>query len=155
MGIAGPLPETAARNRFVIDAVEYTTRYTVAIAVPDHAAEVVARFLMDKVILVFGPMREVMINGAREFGCKTVTELLQLMQSKRSTSVPYRPSLLGLVERFHRIWKDMISLYVHEKQDDWDELLPNALNAYSSSKHATHGFQPNKLLMSRKLRTLA
>eukprot|EP00644_Phytophthora_capsici_P003838 jgi/Phyca11/108448/e_gw1.15.485.1 len=84
-----------------------------------------------------------------------ITELLQLMQSKKSTPVPYRPNLLGLVERFHRTWKDMISLYVDEKQDDWDEFLPSALYAYNSSKHATHGYQPNELMMGRKLRTPA
>eukprot|EP00644_Phytophthora_capsici_P017358 jgi/Phyca11/125154/e_gw1.57.241.1 len=71
-------------------------------------------------------------------------ELLALMQTKQSTPVPYRPNLLGLVERFHRTWKDMISLY--------DDFLPCALYAYNSAKHATHGYQPNELMMGRKLR---
>eukprot|EP00644_Phytophthora_capsici_P013850 jgi/Phyca11/119919/e_gw1.40.151.1 len=84
-----------------------------------------------------------------------IAELLVLMQTKQSTPVPYRPNLLGLVERFHRTWKDMISLYVNELQDDWDEFLPAALYAYNSAKHATHGYQPNELMMGRKLRTPA
>ncbi|POM70943.1 Gag-pol fusion protein, partial [Phytophthora palmivora] len=88
----GPLPETQAGNRYVIAAVEYTTRYAVVAAVPDHTAKAIARFLLEKVILVFGPMREIMMD-----------------------------------ERFHRTWKDMISLYVSEQQDDWDDFLPCAL----------------------------
>eukprot|EP00644_Phytophthora_capsici_P019033 jgi/Phyca11/133275/e_gw1.398.3.1 len=99
--VAGPLPETEHGNRYVIAAVEYTTRYAVAAAVKDHTAKDIARFLMDKVVLVFGPMREVMMDGAREFGSKMTAELLALMQTKQSTPVPYRPNLLGLVERFH------------------------------------------------------
>uniref|UniRef100_H3GPF5 Integrase catalytic domain-containing protein n=1 Tax=Phytophthora ramorum TaxID=164328 RepID=H3GPF5_PHYRM len=104
-------------NRYVIAAVEYTTRYAVAAAVPEHTAKAIARFLMDKVVLVYGPMR--------------------------------------LVERFHRTWKDMVSLYVNEAQDDWDDFLPSALYAYNGSRHATHGYQPNELMMGRKLRTPA
>eukprot|EP00644_Phytophthora_capsici_P006108 jgi/Phyca11/129900/e_gw1.89.101.1 len=82
------------------------------------------------------------MDGVREFGSKVTAELLALMQTKQSTPVPYRPNLLGLVERFHRMWKDMISLYV----DD-------ALYAYNPSRHTAHGYQPNELMMGRKLRT--
>ncbi|GMF52809.1 unnamed protein product [Phytophthora fragariaefolia] len=73
-----------------------------------------------------------------------IAELLGLLQAKRSTPVPYRPKLLGLVERFHRTWKDMGSLYINEEQDDWDEFLPCVMYAYNGSEHAAHGHQPNK-----------
>jgi hypothetical protein len=49
----------------------------------------------------------------------------------------------------------MISLYVDEAQDDWDDFLPSALYSHNSSVHATHGFQPNELMLGRKLRTPA
>ncbi|GMF16138.1 unnamed protein product [Phytophthora fragariaefolia] len=110
---------------------------------------------MEKLVLIYGPMREIMMDGAMEFGSQATAELLALMQTKQSTPVPYRPNLLGLVERFHRTWKDMVSLYVDDTQADWDEFLPCVLYAYNSSKHATHGFQPNELMMGRKLRAPA
>ncbi|GMF50461.1 unnamed protein product [Phytophthora fragariaefolia] len=153
--VAGPLPVTEQGNRYVIAAVEYTTRYAVAEAVPEHTAKAIPRFLMHKVMLVYGPMREIMTDCAMEFGSQATTELLELMQSKQSTPVPYRPKLLGLVERFHRTWKDMVSLYVNEGQDDWDDFLPCDLYAYNGSQHATHRFQPNERVMGRKLRTPA
>ncbi|KAI9992927.1 hypothetical protein PInf_014869 [Phytophthora infestans] len=46
-------------------------------------------------------------------------------------------------------------MWMKEKQDDWDEFLPSALCTINSSKHATHGLQPNELMMGRKLRTPA
>ncbi|KAE9289870.1 hypothetical protein PR003_g25435 [Phytophthora rubi] len=153
--VAGPLPVTAGGNRYVIAAVEYTTRYAVATAVSEHTAKGIARFLMDKRVFVYGPMREIMMDDAMEFGSKATAELLELMQVKQSTPVPYRPKLLGLVKRFHRTWIDIVSLYVDEGQDDWDDVLPSALYAYNSSRHSTHGFQPNELMMGRKLRTPA
>ncbi|GMF31096.1 unnamed protein product [Phytophthora fragariaefolia] len=114
--VSGSLPETIHGNRYMIAAVEYTTR---------------------------------------ELGSKVTTELLALMQVKQATPVPYRPSLPGLVERFHRTWKYIVSLYVDEEQTDWDDFVPSALYAYNSSTHTTHGFHPNELMMGRKLRTPA
>lgn len=151
--VAGPLPVTANGNRYVIAGVEYVTRYAVAIAVPQHTATEIAKFLLEKVVMVFGPMREVMMDGAAEFCSKATEELLRLMQIKQNTPVPYRPNLLGLVERFHRTWKDMISIYVNDGHDDWDDFLPSAVYAYNSAVHTTHGFQPNELMMGRKLRS--
>jgi hypothetical protein len=142
-------------EHYVIAAVEYTTRYAVAEAVTEHTAKAIARLLKERVVLVFGPIREIMMNGAREFGSQATAELLQLMPTKQSTLVPYRPNLLGHVERFHRTWNDIVSLYVDEGQDDWDDFVPYALYAYNSARHATHGYQPNELMMGRKLRTPA
>jgi hypothetical protein len=45
--------------------------------------------------------------------------------------------------------------YVNEGQDDWDDFVPSALYAYNSARHSTHGYQPNELMMGRKLRTPA
>lgn len=95
------------------------------------------------------------MDGAMEFGSQATAELLELLQAKQTTPVPYRPKLLGLVERFHRTWKDIVSLYINEEQTDWDDFLPSALYAYNGTQHATHGYQPNELMMGRKLRTPA
>lgn len=46
-----------------------------------------------------------------------------MVQAKQITSVPYRQGLLGLVERFHRSWNDMVVMYVAEAQNDWDQWL--------------------------------
>jgi hypothetical protein len=106
---------------------------------------------MNRVVLVFGPMREIMMDAAKEFASKVTAELLALMQVKQATSEPYRSNLLGLVGRFHRTWKYMVSLYVEEEQDDWDAFVPSALYAYNYAQHATHGYLPNELMMGRKL----
>lgn len=116
LDVAGPLPITARGNRYVIAAVEYSTRYAVAVSVATHTAKDVARFIMERIVLVYGPLREIIMDGAPELNGKVIEELVALLQAKQSTPVPYRPALLGLVERFHRSWKDMVSLYVSGDQ---------------------------------------
>jgi hypothetical protein len=144
--VAGPLPVTGRGNRYVIAAVEYATRYSVAVAVPAHTAQDIARFL------VYGPLRELVLDGAPELNGKVIDELVVLLQARQTTPVPYRPALLGLLERFHRTWKNMVSMFVSEDQRDWDNWLPCALYAYNSARYTTTGCSPNELLMGRRLR---
>ncbi|KAG2978406.1 hypothetical protein PC121_g23134 [Phytophthora cactorum] len=151
--VTGPLPVAMHGNKYVIAGVEYATRYVVAIAVPRHTAKVIATFLMVKIVFIFGSMREVITDEAAEFSSKATEELLELLQAKQAIPVPYRPNRLGLVERFHRTWKDMINLNVDDKHDDWDDILSASLYVYNSSVHTTHGFQPNDLTLDRQLRT--
>ncbi|KAE8877511.1 hypothetical protein PF002_g27329 [Phytophthora fragariae] len=153
LGVAGPLPVTAGGNRYVVAAVDYATRYTVAVAFPRHTAQDIARFIVEKLVLVFGPMRELVLDGAPELSGKVVAALTDLFQTKQISPVPYRPALLGLVERFNRSWKDMVSIYVAVAQNDWDRWLPCAVYAYNGARHSATGFSPNELMMGRRLRT--
>jgi hypothetical protein len=57
---------------------------------------------MERVILVYGPLRELVMDGASELNGKVVEELVALLQARQTTPIPYRPALLGLMERFHR-----------------------------------------------------
>jgi hypothetical protein len=66
LDVDGPLPVTGRGNRYVIAAVEYATRYAVAVAVPAHTAQDVARFIMERVVLVHGPLRKLVMDGAPE-----------------------------------------------------------------------------------------
>lgn len=152
LDIAGPLSITSRGNRYVIAAVEYVTRYAVAVVVANHTAESVATFLMRSVVLRFGAFRELLTDGSSELVGRVLDGLCQLMQAKQLHPVPYRPQMMGLVERFHRTWKDCVSLYVRERQDDWDEWVDCALYAYNSARHTTTHYSPNELMMGRRLR---
>jgi hypothetical protein len=81
-----------------------------------------------------------------------IEELVALLHARQTTPVPIRPALIGLVERFHRTWKDMVSMYVAEEQRDWDNWLPCALYTYNGARHTTTGYSSNELLMGRRLR---
>ncbi|GMF36166.1 unnamed protein product [Phytophthora fragariaefolia] len=153
LDVAGPLPTTDGGERFVIAAVEYVTRYAVATAVKQHTAENVAAFLMKNVLLKFGAFRELLTDGAPELTGKVVVQLVIMLQAQRINPAPYRPQTIGLVERFHRTWKDCIATYMHdEKQRDWDVWVDFAVYAYNSGQHSTVRLSPNQLMMGRKLR---
>ncbi|KAE9265394.1 hypothetical protein PR003_g32470, partial [Phytophthora rubi] len=110
LDVAGPLPVTDKGNRYVVAAVDYATRYAVVAAVPSHRAPDIANFIVEKLVMVYGPMRELVMDGAPELNGAVVEAQVNALQAKQLTPVPYRPALLGLVERFHRTWKDMVAI---------------------------------------------
>ncbi|OWY91067.1 Cyclic AMP-dependent protein kinase, partial [Phytophthora megakarya] len=151
--VAGPLPVTANGNRYVVAAVDYATRYAVVATVADHTASAIAKFIVEKLVLIYGPMRELVMDGAPEFNGRVVEELVSMLQARQVTPVPYRPALLGLVERFHRTWKDMVAIFVGEAQNDWDRWVHCAVYAYNGARHSGTGYTPNELMMGRRLRS--
>ncbi|GMF63051.1 unnamed protein product [Phytophthora fragariaefolia] len=120
LDVAGSLPVTADGNRYVIAATDYTIRYAVAVATPAYTAVDIPKFIMEIIVITYGPMWEVVMDGAPELNGAVIKELVKLLQARQTTPVPYRPMLLGLVERFHKVWKDMVSMYVNDGQNDWD-----------------------------------
>lgn len=53
--MAGPHPVTPDGNRNVIAAVDYAKMYGVVAAVPSHTGQGIAKFILVKNVLVYGP----------------------------------------------------------------------------------------------------
>ncbi|KAE8976799.1 hypothetical protein PR001_g25316 [Phytophthora rubi] len=107
LDVAGPVPVTDKDNRYVV--ADYATRYVVVAAVPNHRARDIANLIVEKLVMVYGPMRELVMDGAPELNGAVMEVLVNALHAKQLTPVTYRPALLGLVERFHRTWKDMVA----------------------------------------------
>lgn len=153
LDVAGPFPTADGGERFVIAALEYVTRYAVACCVVKHTAEDIAKFLVEEVVLKFGVFRELLTDGAPELTGHVIDELVDMLQAKQINPVPYRPQMIGLVERFHRTWKDCVAVFMQdEMQKDWNLWVKFAVYAYNSAQHSTVKLSPNELMMGRKLR---
>ncbi|POM62284.1 hypothetical protein PHPALM_28578 [Phytophthora palmivora] len=153
LDIAGPFPITNGGERYVVAAVEYVTRYAVARCVHEHTAKSVVTFLMEDIVLKFGAFRELLTGGAPEMTGRVIEDLVLMLQAKQVNPVPYRPQMIGLVESFHRSWKDCVATFMtDEKQNDWNLWVKFAVYAYNSAKHSTVALSPNELMMGRRLR---
>ncbi|GMF46676.1 unnamed protein product [Phytophthora fragariaefolia] len=76
-----------------------------------------------------------------------------MFQVRQINPLPYRPQMIGLIERFDRTWKDCVSTFMtQEAQNDWDLWVKFAVYAYNSAQHSTVALTPNELMMGRKLR---
>ncbi|GMF62727.1 unnamed protein product [Phytophthora fragariaefolia] len=132
LDIAGPLPVTEIGYRYVVAAVDYATRFAVVAAVPSHAAKDIARFIVEKLVLVYGPMREVVMDGTPELNSAVIEALVDLLQTK--------------------IWNDIFAIFVAETQDDWDHWLACAAYAHNGARHSGMRYSPNELMLGRRRR---
>ncbi|GMF48939.1 unnamed protein product [Phytophthora fragariaefolia] len=109
---------------------------------------------MKRVVLKFGPFRELLTDGAPELTGKVIEGLVILLQGQQINPVRYRPEKIGLVERFHRTWRDCVATYVpDDAQNYWDVWVDFAVSAYNSGEHSIVKLSPNELMMCRKLRS--
>ncbi|OWZ06206.1 LOW QUALITY PROTEIN: hypothetical protein PHMEG_00021570 [Phytophthora megakarya] len=110
-------------------------------------AETLATFLVQEVVLKFGIFRELLTDGAPEMTVSVIEVLVQLLQAQQVN--PW----VGLVERFHRTWKDCVStLTQDERQLDWNMWVNFSVYACNSARHSRVSLIPNELMMGRRLR---
>ena len=85
------------------------------------------------------------------FESKVFQEVCKLLGTDKTRSTVPRPQSDGMVERANRSIRNMISSYISDKQDDWNEQIPLHMLAYRSSIHETTGVSPAMIMFGREL----
>jgi len=68
-----------------------------------------------------------------------VKEVRRLLDIEKTRTTPQHPQSDGMVERLNRMLQTMLSKFVEENQQNWDQLLPLLAMAYLSAIHASTG----------------
>ena len=55
-----------------------------------------------------------------------------------------------MIERFNRTCLMMLSMFVNDRRDNWNELLPYVMHAYRMSVHESTGYSPFRLMMGEE-----
>ena len=147
MDILGPLPMTTRDNQYILVVGCYFSKWTEAYALPNHTAETVADVLMRQFICRFGIPLSLHTDQGREFDSEIIRELCRLLGITKSKTVSYRPQSDGLIERMNRTVLQMLSAYVNNDRDDWDEHLPYVMSAYRGTRHNSTGNSPNLVML--------
>ena len=56
-----------------------------------------------------------------------------------------------MVEWFNRTCLMMLSMFVNDRRDNWNELLSFVMHAYRTSVHESTGYSPFRLMMGEEL----
>ena len=150
MDILGPLPVTNKGNKYILIFAEYLTKWIEAVAIPDCKAETVVDTFMDKIICQFGAPKQLLSDNAAYFTASIMNQICDQQGIRRITSSGYHPQTNGLVERFNRTLENMLSIYVHKNQNNWDINLPYVIFAYNTAEQETTRFSPFYLLYGRQ-----
>jgi hypothetical protein len=65
--IKEPLPITSNGNRYIIVAMDYFTKWSEAIAIPNIKAETVTKFIYEQIICRYGVLQEILSDQGTSF----------------------------------------------------------------------------------------
>lgn len=152
LDIVGPLPSTAAGNRYLLTIIDWFSRYAEAVPLKEQSAEETARAFVDTLILRHGAPERVLTDQGRNFTSELFRVVCKRLGIRKLQTTAYHPEGNGLVERLHRTLTDSLACIVRRDGRDWDRWVPYALMAYRTTPHSSIGYSPHFLIHGRELR---
>lgn len=140
-------------NRYILLIVDYFTKYAVACSLKNKNAISVADALMEAWILKFGFPLSVHSDQGGEFDNKLMEKLATCGGFAKTRTTPYHPQSDGMVERLNRTLLAMLSMFVCDKRDNWDDILTYVKFAYNTSVHKSTGYTPQRLIVGDESNT--
>ncbi|MBX9718575.1 MAG: hypothetical protein K2X36_06985, partial [Microbacteriaceae bacterium] len=148
LDIEGPFPTSQLGNKMVIVAQDDATRYRIMEAIPSKEAAVVARFLLFRVVVVFGAPLIVSTDQGAEFQNRLIERLNQLMGVTFESSAPYQPKYVARNERSHGMDLEVLRT-VGATADDWDLMVPWIQFMTNARYNRMMGMTPHEAMFGR------
>jgi hypothetical protein len=76
-------------------------------------------------------------NVVLDIGVQFTRELYHLLAIRIAASTAYHPQTDGQTERVNQELEQYLRIFINERQDDWDDLLPMAKVQYNNHVHAS------------------
>lgn len=145
--IVGPLMTTKNRNRYIVVAVDYFTKWPEARAIKRATAEEVTKFLWEDIICRHGCPKKIISDQGSHFVNNLMEQLTNKYKINHQLSTPYHPETNGLVERFNRTLKESLAKL---GGNAWDEHIQSVLFAYRTKRHDSTKVKPFYAVYGRK-----
>ena len=124
-------------------------RYTLAVVMKDQTAKTVTKVLYKHFIALFGVPTKLLSDRGANFMSALVEELCATFGIQMCQTTTYHAQCNGQVERFHQKLFCMIGKLAHNKKAQWEQHLPELLQAYNSTWSAVTSFLPQYLMFGR------
>ena len=145
------MPLSSKGNRYALVVMDYFSKYVHVFPMPNQTTETVADCLL-KLVLEQGVPERLHSDQGRQFEAAVFQELCRRLGISKTRTTPYHPQSDGMVERFNRTLKDMISKYLKLDGSNWDDVVGAVTFAYNTSKHSVTGYTPFFLAHGREAR---
>jgi transposase InsO family protein len=135
--VAGPFPQSAQGNQYLLIAVDYFTKWPEA--------------LVTSFFCCFRVPQELHSDQGCNFESRLIEEVLQCLRVNMLCTTPLHPQSDGMVERYIRTIQEHIRKVIALHQKDWDSRLSIFLLAYRASTYDTMGLIPASQVFGREL----
>ena len=143
--------ETASGGREnVLVLTDVFSKFTQAIPTRNQEAGTVAKVLVHEWFQRYRVPQKIHSDQGRDFESKLVKSLCELYGIKKTRTTPYHPRGNTQCERFNRSLHDLLRTLPPEQKSKWPQNLPELVQAYNNTPHASTGFSPHFLLFGQE-----
>src|SRR6266511_2277984 len=132
--IVGLLTITKKRNRYIVTAMDYFTKWLIVKAIKEVTAKTVSKFIYEKIICEHRYPQVLQSDREIHFVNRVIQDLSEKFRIKHRLSTLYHPQTNGLVERFNQTLCEKLAKMA-EETTMWDEFIDPALMAYRTTRY--------------------
>ena len=142
-------PVSARKNRYIILATDYATKWVEARSTKRNNAATAAGFLFEEIMMRFGHPLELVSDRGKHFLNDVIYNITTRYLIKHRKTTPYNPKANGLTERANGIVGKSLNKMVSAHKTDWDLKLLSTDHAYNTSEKVTTGRSPYFLVFGQ------
>lgn len=133
----GPLNK---RNTYLLKVICDLSKYLICVPTATKEARTIAKAIIENVILIYGPVREILSDCGTEYKNQLLNEICNMLDIKQTHSVPYRPQSVGTIERNHRVMNEYFRTYISNQQR-WEEYVKYYAFCFNTTPHTSFDFR--------------
>ena len=147
--IVGPLKTSFRGNSYYLSWIEHFSRWPEAVPLKATDTTSVAKAFVEEIISRHGISKYLLSDRGSNFTSKLMREICKLLGTKQLFTSPIHAMANGRLERIHSVLSGILSHFVDQTQQNWDEVLPLALFALRSSVNRSTGDTPAQIFTGR------
>ena len=128
---------------------DHFMRYALAVVMKDQTAKNVVKVFYECFIAVFRAPAKLLNDRGANFTSTLVEELCSAFGIQKCRTTAYHTQCNGQVEHFHQTLFHMIGKLSRNKKAQWEQHLPELLQAYNSTQSAVTSYSPHYLMFAR------
>lgn len=149
LDIVGPVTKSYQNNVFILTIEDDLTKYSLAVPIPQHDANTIAKEIIEKFVCFNGIPQSIVTDQGADFMGKVFIACYKLLKVEKLHTTAYHLQANGALERSHRTLTEYLRHYVDKNLQDWDNYVPFAMFVYNTTLHTTTGKQPYELPYGR------
>lgn len=129
--------------------MEPLTKYIIASAVSAVIAAQIAHFLVERVFLVHGWVKEVVTDCGTAFSGTLAQQIFALFGVKHTTCTAGHHASNGMAERAIGTFENILAHFVRDTQKNWDSMVAPVEWIMNTTRNDRTGFTPFQLVFGR------